>query len=279
MRVAVLGPLVATANDSAPVIVPGADERLLLAVLAAQAPCVVPAAQLLGALRADGAPEPDGECLQAAVHRLRAALEPGLPERSSGQYVLRRGSGYALAVPRGDVDALRFTDLVLRGHARVRADPAEAEWLLSTAIGLWRGEPYGEWPDAPFARAERSRLTAARTAAEADLVEARGRPRAPATPRAPAAARVPAAPRVLVGVGAGRPSLPPPTASWDAAPNPLSATDSPAPPGSPPLHTTESVAAERPRAGGPLMLVTGLVVLLVAALFVARLSGRSEQRA
>src|SRR3954465_8197386 len=159
MRFAVRGPLVVTANDSAPVIVPGADERLLLAVLAAQAPGVVPADQLVEVLRSGGMTAPDGEALQAAVHRLRSALEPGLPERSSGQYVLRRGPGYALAVPHGDVDASRFTDLVRRGHVRVEADPAEAEWLLSTALALWRGEPYGEWPEAPFAEAERRRLT------------------------------------------------------------------------------------------------------------------------
>src|SRR4051794_16330072 len=177
MRVAVLGPLVVTANDSAPVSVPGADERLLLAVLAAQAPGVVPTAQLLEALLCGGSPAPDGESVQDTVRRLRSALEPGLPERSSGQYVLRRGPGYALAVPRGDVDASRFTDLARRGHARVDADPAEAEWLLSTALALWRAEPYGEWPEAPFAGAERRRLTATRRAAEADLLEARARPR------------------------------------------------------------------------------------------------------
>ena len=194
MRVAVLGPLEVTANDSAPVIVPGADERLLLAVLAAQAPGVVPVAELVEALRSGGTPAPDGESVHDTVHRLRSALEPGLPERSSGQFVLRRGMGYTLAVPRGDVDASRFTDLARRGHARVDADPAEAEWLLSTALALWRGEPYGDWPDAPFARAERRRLTETRRTAEADLVEARGRPRAPV--------------EALAGVGVGGSSEP-----------------------------------------------------------------------
>ncbi|MFL6096868.1 MAG: BTAD domain-containing putative transcriptional regulator [Blastococcus sp.] len=272
MRVAVLGPLVVTTNDSAPVSVPGADERLLLAVLTTQAPGVVPTAALLEALRCGGTPAPDGEAVHDAVRRLRSALEPGLPERSSGQYVLRRGPGYALAVPRGDVDASRFSDLARRGHARVDADPAEAEWLLSTALGLWRGEPYGEWPHAPFAEAERRRLAAARGAAEADLLEARARPRTRGAARAVSA------------VGSGRPPLGRPATAWATAAIPRPRDEPPpvpAPqdPGTPRILAAETVTSVTPRARGPLILVTGLVVLLVAALFVARLSGRSEQRA
>jgi len=275
MRVAVLGPLVVTANDSAPVILPGADERLLLAVLAAQAPGVVPAGRLVDALRF----APEGEALQATVHRLRAALEPGLPDRSSGQYVLRRGPGYVLAVPRGDVDASRFTDLAARGRARVDQDPGEAEWLLSTALALWRGEPYGEWPDAPFARAERPRLTAIRDAAEADLRAARGRPRAPVEARVEARIGAGTAVRAVESPRAT------PVPEWATAtiprprdePPPVRAAPAPA---GPPTHAVDNGAPAGPRrAGGPLMLVAGLVVLLVAALFVARLSGRSELRA
>ena len=121
----------------------------------------------------------------STVRRLRGALEPGLPERSSGQYVLHRGAGYALAVARADVDASRFTDLAAHGSAQLAAgDAADAVRLLGTALALWRGDPYGDWPDAPFARAERRRLTAIRAAAESDLVRARELlARRPATPR------------------------------------------------------------------------------------------------
>jgi hypothetical protein len=42
MRIAVIGPLDVRSDDGAPVAVPGAKERLLLAVLAAGAPGVDP---------------------------------------------------------------------------------------------------------------------------------------------------------------------------------------------------------------------------------------------
>ena len=113
---------------------------------------------------------------------LRRALEPGLPDRSSGQYVLRRGAGYALAVTHSDVDALRFADLARRGHALLAAgDAAGAEGLLATALGLWRGEPYGDWSDATSPKAERRRLLAIRDGAEADLAQARATARAAAS--------------------------------------------------------------------------------------------------
>ena len=252
MRVAVLGPLEVTANDSAPVHVPGAQERLLLAVLAAQAPDAVPLDRLVALLG-------DPETLTDAVRGLRAALEPRLPERSSGQFVLRRGPGYALAVPRGDVDAARFADLVVRGHARLDQDPRDAEWLLGTALGLWRGEPYGEWPGASFAEAERRRLADLRARAEADLADARNRLPVPAPRRASVVREgvlVPARP-------ISRPSQPVAT----AAPVPPVIAPPPA-----------AVSAPAAGSGRPVALVAGLVVLLVAALSVARLSGRAEQQ-
>ena len=45
--------------------------------------------------------------------------------------------------------------------------------MLSAALALWRGEPYGDWPDASFADAERRRLAEVRTGAVTALLEAR----------------------------------------------------------------------------------------------------------
>ena len=83
---------------------------------------------------------------------------------STGRYVVRRGTGYALALDRADVDALRSRDLAARGRALLaagrprRGGPAAAP----PPLGLWRGEPYADWPDAPFAEAERRRLAEVR---------------------------------------------------------------------------------------------------------------------
>ncbi|MGY1617779.1 BTAD domain-containing putative transcriptional regulator [Geodermatophilus sp. SYSU D00691] len=174
MRFAVIGPLEVRTPDAAPVAVPGAKERLLLAVLAAGAPAVVGTDRIVECLW-DGAPPPTArKSLQAHVVRLRSALEPGRPKGSSGRYVVRRGPGYALAVDRADLDALHFGDLAGRGRARLAGGATdEAESLLGAALGLWRGDPYGDWPDAPFAEAERRRLGEVRSAALAALLEAR----------------------------------------------------------------------------------------------------------
>jgi hypothetical protein len=78
--------------------------------------------------------------------RLRSALEPDRPKGSSGQHVVRRGSGYALAVDRDDVDWMRLSDAAARGRALLSSgDAAGAERSLTTALDLWRGEPYADW--------------------------------------------------------------------------------------------------------------------------------------
>jgi DNA-binding SARP family transcriptional activator len=111
MRIAVLGPLEVLDEELAPVAVPGAKERLLLAVQVAGAPSVVSTDRLIDSL-SDGAPPPTArKSLQAHIVRLRSALEPGRPKGSSGQFVARRGPGYALALPRSAVDALHIGGL------------------------------------------------------------------------------------------------------------------------------------------------------------------------
>jgi hypothetical protein len=171
MRIAVLGPLEVATDGGVPVAVPGTTERLLLAVLAAAAPHPVSTDALL-ALLPDG--EADAEALRTHLGRLRGALQPGLPERSSGQYVLRRGTGYALVLGRSDIDAARFEALVAQARGDLAAgEPAEAVRLLTTALGLWRGRPYDDWPRAGFAEAARRRLTGVHAEATALLADAR----------------------------------------------------------------------------------------------------------
>ena len=174
MRIAVLGPLEVVSDAGVPVTVPGAKERLLLAVLVAGAPGVVSRDRIEEILWNGKRPASARKSLQVHLVHLRSALEPDRPEGSTGRYVVRRGTGYALAAERDEVDALRIADLAARGRARLAAgDPTEAARLLSAALGLWRGEPYGDWPDASFAEAERRRLTEVRTGAVTALFEAR----------------------------------------------------------------------------------------------------------
>src|SRR5215210_2379412 len=174
MQIAVLGPLEVSSDDDAPIAVPGAKERLLLALLTSEAPGVVSTDRIEDVLWNGSRPVSARKSLQIHLVHLRSALEPGRPPGSAGRHVVRRGSGYALAVGREDVDASRLVDLVARGRARLAAgDPGEAARMLSAALALWRGEPYGDWPDLPFADAERRRLAEIRRGAITALLEAR----------------------------------------------------------------------------------------------------------
>jgi WD40 repeat protein/DNA-binding SARP family transcriptional activator len=164
MQCAVLGSLEVRGDDGAAVTVPGAKERYLLALLAAAFPASVSVDQLLESLW-DGAPPRTGrKSLQAHVVRLRTALEPGRPTGSPGRYVVRRHDGYALAIDREQLDATQFADLAARGRALLAAgDVQAADDLLREALDLWRGRPYGDWPDSVDLDAERERLEAIRT--------------------------------------------------------------------------------------------------------------------
>jgi DNA-binding SARP family transcriptional activator/WD40 repeat protein len=180
MRIAVLGSLEVRSDALAPVPVPGAKERLILAVLTAAAPGAVSADRLIETVWNGDPPPTARKSLQAHLVRLRSALEPDRPRGSSGRYIVRRGPGYALALDRSSIDALRIGDLAARGRAELASgQAAEALRSLSGALELWRDEPYADWPDAPFAEAERRRLTEVRAGAVVGVMEARlaqGRP-------------------------------------------------------------------------------------------------------
>ena len=173
MRFAVIGPLEVRTDDLAPVVVAGAKERLLLAVLTAAAPHVVDTHRLVDTLWDGVPPVTARKSLQAHVVRLRSTLEPDRPKGSTGRYIVRRGAGYALAVDREAIDALHIGDLAARGRALlVSGDAEQAVRQLTAALELWRGEPYADWPDAPFADAERRRLAEVRVGAVTGLLEA-----------------------------------------------------------------------------------------------------------
>src|SRR4051812_20269086 len=137
MHVAVIGPLEVRAHARAPALVLGARERLLLALLVARSPQAVDVEELAEVLW-DGTPPADAaDPVRTVVLALRQALEPGLPTKVSGRYVLRRGPGYALGLPPGEIDAERF--VVLTGRARDRLaedDAAEAERWGAAALAL-----------------------------------------------------------------------------------------------------------------------------------------------
>jgi DNA-binding SARP family transcriptional activator len=148
MRFGVLGPLAVRSADGAPVRVPEAKVRLLLAALLLRPGTAVPAARLIGDLWGDAAPGSPTNTLQTKVSQLRRVL---------GRDLVRYGpAGYTLVVDPLDVDAVEFTRLVDR--ARTTADPSVRADLLGRALGLWRGPAYADVRDEPFVWAAATHL-------------------------------------------------------------------------------------------------------------------------
>jgi predicted ATPase/DNA-binding SARP family transcriptional activator len=167
MEFRILGPL-EVHDDSAPVRVPGAKERALLADLLVNAGRVVPTDRLVEDLWGEHPPGNPANTLQGRVSALRRALGSA----GSGM-VVTRPPGYALNVDPGQVDATRFERLVTEATATAAGDGPRAARLLEEALGLWRGPALAEFADQPWAQAEAARLEELRLAATEALVDLR----------------------------------------------------------------------------------------------------------
>ncbi|MET0834810.1 MAG: BTAD domain-containing putative transcriptional regulator, partial [Actinomycetota bacterium] len=166
MEFAILGPL-EVRDGPAPVRVPGAKERALLADLLVNAGRVVPADRLVEDLWGDDPPGNPANTLQGRVSALRRALGP------AGGALVTRPPGYLLEAGPEQVDAGRFERLVAEATAAAAGEGPRAARQLEEALGLWRGPALAEFADQPWAQAEAARLEELRLAATEALVELR----------------------------------------------------------------------------------------------------------
>jgi DNA-binding SARP family transcriptional activator len=168
VRLGVLGPVVAWDDRGAPIDVKGPKHRAVLARLVVARGRVVPVGQLVDDLWQS--PPPGAvSAIRTFVAALRRALEPQRLPREPARLLVTVGPGYALRTEPATVDAWRFEQAVT----------APDERGLDEALGWWRGPAYADFPDEPWARAERSRLEQLRLNAiesRADLRLALGRP-------------------------------------------------------------------------------------------------------
>ncbi|WP_433014794.1 BTAD domain-containing putative transcriptional regulator [Kribbella sp. CA-294648] len=148
----VLGPVTAW-RDDVELALRGPRHRAVLARLIVARGRVVPVDSLVADL---WTVPPDGatSAVRTFVAALRRALEPDRPPRSPARLLVTEGPGYALRAT--DVDAWRFEQAVA-GTATLQE--------LEEALSWWRGPAYAEFADAPWAHAERSRLTELRLTA------------------------------------------------------------------------------------------------------------------
>ncbi|QVQ53793.1 winged helix-turn-helix domain-containing protein [Spiractinospora alimapuensis] len=168
MRFGILGPLVLWDESGAPVPIPEAKVRSLLAALLAREGGAVSADRLVEDLWGRSLPANPARVLRAKVSRLRGVLAE---VESDGRDRLRHGSaGYQLRVAMGDVDALRFAAMVR--WARKEGDPRARATQLDEALALWRGPALAGLADEEFAAPLAARLEDERLSAQEDRAEA-----------------------------------------------------------------------------------------------------------
>ncbi|MEU8221985.1 BTAD domain-containing putative transcriptional regulator [Kribbella sp. NPDC048915] len=139
MEIRLLGP-VDVSRDGAPVSGLSGRLRSLLAVLALAAPDPVPVETIGRRIWGDDPPDNLRPSVQSLVFRLRRLLGPD----AAVDYI---SSSYALRIAPDRVDVLRFRQLI--DTATNLDDPTAQRDRLSSALALWRGEPFGgvdsEW--------------------------------------------------------------------------------------------------------------------------------------
>ncbi|PWI17933.1 SARP family transcriptional regulator [Streptomyces sp. Act143] len=165
----VLGAVSAWDEAGEPLRLKGPRHRAVLARLIVARRRVVPVARLAEDLWE----EPPGDAissLRTFVGDLRRALEPDRPPRTPPRLLVTEGSGYALRVPKDDVDAWRFEEVV---ESTGNAGPAQTAQRLAEALGWWRGPAFADFGDEHWLRAERARLTELRLHAVERRAEAR----------------------------------------------------------------------------------------------------------
>jgi DNA-binding SARP family transcriptional activator len=161
-----LGPLEVVEHGRS-LVLGGAKQRALLAVLLLHANEVVPTERLIDELWGESPPATVAKSVQVYVSRLRKELGDGRLATSR--------PGYILHVAPDELDLARFERLVGEADG---ADPKLAAERLGEALALWRGPPLADLAYEPFAHGPIARLEEVRVAAlerrvDADL--ARGR--------------------------------------------------------------------------------------------------------
>ncbi|MDQ1533008.1 MAG: hypothetical protein QOF28_769, partial [Actinomycetota bacterium] len=158
----VLGPI-EVRRDGRQISIGGRQQRRVLATLIADAGRVVSIERLVDAVWPDGAPDGARRTVMTYISRLRLAL--------GDAHVATQDPGYRFATADESIDAVRFERLVARA---AYSPPTESITLIETALGLWRGEAFGEfstdwWALPHAARLHELRLVATEQRAESLL--------------------------------------------------------------------------------------------------------------
>ncbi|MGQ5668177.1 AfsR/SARP family transcriptional regulator, partial [Streptomyces sp. ECR2.10] len=152
MRIDVLGAVRALRDDGTPVDLGGPRHREVLARLVAAGGRMVATDTLVDDLWAEPPVRAVG-ALRTFVAALRRAIEPDRPPRTRPRVLVTEGPGYALRLPRDNVDVHRFEDALARARRT-----SDALTDLDAALAAWRGPAYADVTGSAWAQRERTRL-------------------------------------------------------------------------------------------------------------------------
>jgi DNA-binding SARP family transcriptional activator len=120
------------------------QQRLILALLLARAGQPVGISEIVELVWKQNPPDSAVNVVYRCVGALRRLIEPGLPSRSAGRWLVHQASGYRLLVDTDDLDLLKFRDLAGQAkHAEAAEMHADAVRLYVEALSLWRGSCAG----------------------------------------------------------------------------------------------------------------------------------------
>ncbi|MFD8383001.1 BTAD domain-containing putative transcriptional regulator [Streptomyces sp. NPDC059679] len=138
VRFAVLGPIRAW-RAGAELDLGRPQQRVLLGLLLARAGRPVGLGEIVDALWGEDPPGSAVNVVRRHIGILRRTLEPGLPLRAPGHWLLREAAGYRIAVDADSLDLLRFRRLREQADEAADRSPGRAVTLLTEALALWRG--------------------------------------------------------------------------------------------------------------------------------------------
>jgi DNA-binding SARP family transcriptional activator len=169
-RVAVrlLGPVEVT-GPKGDAVFGGGRQRALVGALALKAGTIVVSSRLVDALWGVEPPRTAFKTLHGHVARLRRVLQAcGLPD-----LLVTAGSGYMFAARRGEIDSLRFEDLVAEARVDLEGNRvSSAVQRLRDGLAQWCGDPVQDGELFSWAGAELNRLKELRLTALEDLFDA-----------------------------------------------------------------------------------------------------------
>lgn len=140
LRSALLGPVRVWRGDTE-VVLGTRYQRLLLALLLARTGRLVEVSELIDFLWGGDVPPTAVNMVHRYVGALRRALEPGLPARTAGRWLLRDVGGYRLVLEGGRSDLVDFRARTAQARRLAEAgDDAEALDEFLAGLRLWRGK-------------------------------------------------------------------------------------------------------------------------------------------